>query len=91
MQWKDGRLIKAVIKSTIGGNLRLRVPNEIKALNGVVLKYATGENKNFFYKTDATPPPVISTKATVTQPELKETFVYEITTKSGQVVTLVSN
>ena len=28
--WKDGQIIKAVIKSNLGGNLRLRVPNEMK-------------------------------------------------------------
>jgi alpha-L-fucosidase 2 len=27
MEWKDGKVVKAVIKSTLGGNLRLRVPN----------------------------------------------------------------
>ena len=26
MQWKNGKLIKAVVKSKLGGNLRLRVP-----------------------------------------------------------------
>ncbi len=34
MEWKDGKLIKAVIKSNLGGNLRLRVPNEMKLNNG---------------------------------------------------------
>jgi alpha-L-fucosidase 2 len=30
MEWKDAKLVKAVIKSNLGGNLRLRTPNAIK-------------------------------------------------------------
>lgn len=40
MEWKDGKIIKTVIRSTIGGNLRLRVPDKMKAGNGTGLKNA---------------------------------------------------
>jgi alpha-L-fucosidase 2 len=50
MEWKDGKIIKAIIKSTLGGNLRLRVPNEMKLNDGNELKKAQGENKNPFYR-----------------------------------------
>src|SRR5436190_1397380 len=49
MEWKDGKIIKAIIKSTLDGNLRLRVPNEMKLNNGNEFKKAKGENKNLFY------------------------------------------
>src|SRR4051812_36540741 len=52
MEWKDGKLIKAIIKSNLGGNLRVRVPNEMKMSNGVVLKEAKGDNTNPFYQTE---------------------------------------
>jgi alpha-L-fucosidase 2 len=45
LQWKEGKLFKAIIKSNLGGNLRLRVPNEIKLLTGGTLEKAIGENK----------------------------------------------
>jgi alpha-L-fucosidase 2 len=35
MEWKDAKLVKVVIRSAIGGNLRLRVPNAMK-LSGAV-------------------------------------------------------
>ena len=38
MQWKDGKLVKVIIKSNLGGNLRLRVPNEMKMSNGNIIK-----------------------------------------------------
>jgi alpha-L-fucosidase 2 len=91
MQWKDGKVIKAIIRSALGGNLRLRLPNEMKGINGVVLKQPVGENINVFYKTELIPDPIISEKAIITPPELKETFMYDISTKAGQVITLIPN
>jgi len=89
MEWKDGKIVKAVIKSTLGGNLRLRVPNEMKLSNGARLKNAVGENSNSFYKTEAIRKPVISSKAIITPPVLKKTFVYDIPTQRGEVLTLI--
>ena len=81
MEWKDGKLVKAIIKSTLGGNLRLRVTNEMKLNTGSALKKATGKNSNPFYQVEETPVPIVSEKATIAPPELKETFVYDIPTK----------
>ena len=61
MEWKDGKIVKAVIKSTLGGNLRLRVPNEMKS-DTSGMNPAEGENTNAFYQTEAIPAPVISEK-----------------------------
>ncbi len=90
MQWKAGKLVKAVIRSTIGGNLRLRVPNALKLNTGKTLKKARGENKNPFYQTEKTSAPIISPKATMTPLQLKETWLYDIPTQRGKVYTMVS-
>ncbi|HTH83649.1 MAG TPA: glycoside hydrolase family 95 protein, partial [Mucilaginibacter sp.] len=45
MKWKDGKLSEVKIKSTLGGNCRLRVGNAVK-LQGGVLKKASGTNPN---------------------------------------------
>ena len=90
MEWKDAKLVKAVIKSHLGGNLRLRVPNEMKLNNGTALKKALGENKNPFYHVEEIPTPIISPKATITRPELKESFIYDIPSQRGQVYTIIS-
>jgi len=83
-------VVKAVIRSNVGGNLRVRVPNEMKMNNGAALTKASGENNNLFYQTEATSKPVISEKATITAPHLKQTFVYDFPTKPGQLLTLIS-
>ena len=87
--WKDGRIVKAVIKSTLGGNLRLRLPNEMKLSNGISLKKAVGDNSNPFYQTKKIAKPIISDKATITLPDLKETFVYDLPTEKVKVYTLI--
>ena len=82
LTWKNGRVVKAVLKSGLGGNLRLRVPNEIKTdEQGFVV--AAGINTNVFYQTDDTPKPVISEKATIAPPDLKMTYTYDFPTRAG--------
>jgi len=90
MQWKDCKLVNVIIKSNLGGNLRVRVPNEMKLSDGSALNKAVSENKNPFYQTEETPAPVVSPKATITTPELKETFVYDILTQRGKVYSFIA-
>lgn len=89
MEWKDGKMVKAVIRSKLGGNLRLRVPNAMKLSSGGSLKTAAGKNSNSFYQVEETPAPVISDKATITPPRLKETMVYDVPTQAGKTYTFV--
>lgn len=90
MQWKNGKLVKVVIRSRLGGNLRLRTPNPLQHRNGNSLTKATGQNKNPFYKTEEIPEPLLSSRAIVTAPALKETWVFDIPTAAGTTLTLVA-
>jgi len=90
VQWKDGKLTNVQIRSNLGGNLRLRVPNALKGDKGTVVKVASGPNPNPFYQTEVTPTPVIASSANQTAPPLKETQLYDISTQAGKVYTLVS-
>jgi len=89
VEWKDGKLVKAVIKSTLGGNLRLRAPNAIKVTAGA-LKTAKGKNSNAFFQVEDTPAAIISEKATITPLTLKETVAYDLPTTAGKTYTLVA-
>jgi alpha-L-fucosidase 2 len=90
IEWKNGRLIKAVIKSTLGGNLRLLMPVTMKLSNGAALKKAVGENTNAFYQLEKMPDPVVSDKAKITLPELKTSFLYDISTQPGKIYILIA-
>ena len=90
MEWKDGRLVKVVIVSGLGGNLRLRVPNGL-AVRGGVLKTAAGVNPNPFYQTEKTPAAIVSPEAKLVGSDLKPTMLYDIPTKAGMTYTFLSN
>jgi alpha-L-fucosidase 2 len=90
LEWKDGEVSKAVLRSTLGGNLRLRAPNAMRMSKGTALKEAKGENTNVFYYVEETQNPVISEKARITAPVLKPTFLYDVPTKVGEVITVVA-
>ncbi|MGV3504725.1 MAG: glycoside hydrolase family 95 protein [Adhaeribacter sp.] len=89
MQWKDAKLVKVVIKSSLGGNLRLRAPNAL-TLAGGALKKAAGKNSNAFYQVEETPAPVVSAKAEISPVRLKETLLYDLPTQAGKTYTLTS-
>lgn len=87
IEWKEAKLVKAVIKSTLGGNLRLRAPGEMKLAGNNSMKKATGKNSNPFYQVEETPAPVVSEKAKIALPELKPTFLYDLPTQAGKTYT----
>ena len=89
MEWKDAKLVKVVIKSNLGGNLRLRTPNAMKSGTGNVLKTATGKNSNPFFQVEETPAPIVAGKTTIAPTELKETMLYDLPTVKGKTYTLV--
>lgn len=89
MNWKDAHIVKVVIKSALGGNLRLRVPNELRT-DAYTMHRAEGENKNPFYQPESIPAPLISENATITLPDLKPTFVYDLPTEPGREYILIS-
>ncbi|WP_343037784.1 glycosyl hydrolase family 95 catalytic domain-containing protein, partial [Pseudoxanthomonas gei] len=76
MDWRDGKVNKVVIRSTIGGNCRIRVPNSLKASGNVALKSASGSNPNPLFQG-----PTTSSAQSATQ-------VYDFMTKAGQSYTL---
>lgn len=88
MEWKESKIVKLVIRSTIGGNLRLRVPNMLKWVTGGMLKTASGTNSNPFYQMEEIPKPIISPKAVITAPQIKETISYDLATQGGGIYSL---
>jgi alpha-L-fucosidase 2 len=90
IEWKNAKLEKLVIRSKLGGNLRLRLPDEMTSATGDELKPATGKNENPFYQVEEIPAPIISEKSTIQALDLRETVVYDIPTKAGETYTLVA-
>lgn len=89
MEWQNGKLVKAIIRSRLGGNIRLRVPNEMKLLNGQALKEASGTNPNPFYQSEQGLEPVISKEAVIEPLPLKPTWIYDLPAEKGKTYTIV--
>ncbi|MBR6251766.1 MAG: glycoside hydrolase family 95 protein [Bacteroidales bacterium] len=88
MQWKGGKLHRAVVTSTNGGNLRIASAVPLK---GKGLKKAKGANSNPIYALDAAPAEKISNPDAVHKTINSEpTYLYDIATKAGQTVILES-
>ena len=89
MEWKDKKLIVATIKSNLGGNLRLRVPNTIVLVGTGTLKKVEGENPNPLFYVPETATAIISKEATLENLELKNTFLYDLETVKGRIYTFL--
>jgi len=86
LSWKDGKITELVIKSTLGGNCRLRVSNSLKSTSP--MKKATGKNPNSFFQLAAIKEPLVSPKANVDASFIEETIVYDLPTQAGITYTL---
>jgi alpha-L-fucosidase 2 len=89
MHWQEAKLVKVILKSKLGGNLRVRVPNQLKFSEGEELNLAVGKNQNLFYQVKEVADPVVSEKANIELAALKETIVYDIITQPQSVYTLI--
>ncbi|MEI3798190.1 MULTISPECIES: glycoside hydrolase family 95 protein [unclassified Chitinophaga] len=87
MVWENGQLSKITIRSTLGGNCRLRVPNALKE-NGQ-LKAAGGAQTNPFFEVAPTAPALVSNKAKVEELSLPNTILYDLDTQAGKTYTFV--
>lgn len=89
MEWEGGTLKKAVIRSTLGGNLRLRSYTALRTEGKAKFKKAKGANENPFYQTPEIQEPLISKQANLAQVDLPAVFEYDLNTQEGQVITVV--
>ncbi len=85
IQWKDGEVNAATIKSALGGNCRLRsyVP-----LKGKGLKEAKGANSNSFYSIQEIKTPVINSDQKPGTPVLKKVYEYDVVMKAGETLVI---
>jgi len=83
MVWKNGKISKLVIKSNLGGKCRIRSYSPLKVDGSTLLVQAIGENSNPFYKLAQIKKPLISPKAKLEPVKLRNTYLYDIDTKSG--------
>lgn len=85
LEWKNGKIVSAIIKSTKGGVLRLRSYSQLK---GKKLKIPKGEIKNPLLKRQPTVKPVVSPKAEFKGVNVQISYEYDLKTQPGKTYTL---
>ncbi|WP_312285379.1 glycoside hydrolase family 95 protein [Chryseobacterium gleum] len=86
--WENNKAKEMTIKSGLGGNCRIRLPNEMKLSGNTKLKNAEGKNPNPFFEIPETPKPLISDKAKLNPVEIKTNLIYDFPTEAGKLYTL---
>ncbi|MFD2290296.1 glycoside hydrolase family 95-like protein [Mariniflexile gromovii] len=89
LEWKNGEVVKVVIKSTLGGNCRVRSYNELKLQNGKQLAIASAENTNSFYQVPEIKKPLVSDKANLQTFKVPSVYEYDVATEAGQQLILI--
>ena len=83
-QWQGGKLVQAVVRSRIGGVLRLRsyVP-----LTGKGLKAARGACRNPLLTVANVKTPIVAeVKEPGIVPDVRQVYEYDVQTKAGETV-----
>jgi alpha-L-fucosidase 2 len=88
MVWKNGRIERVRVKSTLGGNCRIRTYDPLQMQSGL-LQIAKNENKNFFFHIIKTKDPIISGKAQQHPLHLQKTWLYDLQTEAGKEYEMV--
>ena len=83
LEWHQGKLTKLKVKSTLGGNCRLRLASSTSLKGAVPLTKAIGENSNPFYQVNHVKTPLISPKATLKGISPHSTQRYDFSTRVG--------
>ncbi|WP_374459382.1 glycoside hydrolase N-terminal domain-containing protein [Chryseobacterium taeanense] len=86
--WENNKAKEITVKSNLGGNCRIRVPNEIKSTVNIKFKKAEGKNPNPFFEVPEIKKPLISKKAELNSVEIKNDFIYDFPTKAGKTYIL---
>ena len=88
LKWKDGKIESVVVKSTIGGNLRLRTHNMLK-VDGKDYSESKNDNPNPLFAKQHIARPLVSEKATLKGISLMKTYQYDVPTEAGQTYTQI--
>ncbi|GEN77194.1 glycoside hydrolase family 95 protein [Chryseobacterium hagamense] len=86
--WENNKAKEISIRSTLRGNCRIRIPNEMELKGKTKLKKAKGKNPNPFFETPEIKRPLISKEAKLNPVEIKNEFIYDFPTEAGKIYKL---
>lgn len=87
INWKEGKLTKATIKSNLGGSCRISAPYPIKVVE-VAAKKAAGSNSNKLNTVYGQPPYKKNEQAKLTELKVTEGYSVEFVSEKGKLYTV---
>jgi alpha-L-fucosidase 2 len=87
IKWTNHKISKLVIHSSLGGNCRLRINQQIISK---LLTAASGKNKNRFYQAMDLKTPIVKNGGENLSPVLAKTWLYDIATRPGKTYTIIN-
>lgn len=87
LEWANGKLTRAVIKSPLGGNCRLATYDSV-TVEGATPSPAKGANPSPFYRTVDAGKPEIAAGANLPEAKLRPVHVVDFDTKAGSIYTI---
>lgn len=87
IDWKNSKITKLIIKSTLGGNARIRLAKNSNLTSRTNLVNAVGENPNPYYQVNSIKSPLKSDKAALKDFLLPETELFDFKTEKDGVYT----
>jgi alpha-L-fucosidase 2 len=88
LEWKDGHIVEARLRSTIGGNLRVRSYDALACDVMLSEVEASAPNPNPLFAVQEISRPMISERAPMRGFIAPQAHLYDIATEPGQVITL---
>lgn len=87
MDWKNSKLTKLILKSSLGGNARIRVAKNLNLKSKTNLVSAKSENINEYYQVNSIRKPLKSDKAELKGFTVPETEMFDFKTEKSGVYT----
>ena len=84
MEWKNGKLTKAMIHSTLGGNCRIRTNDKMMVQNAVS-NVSVGQNPNSLFQFIDAGKPIVKDASKVTNITENQGFTIDFNTKKAEV------
>ncbi len=91
MSWDNGKLTDLTIRSTIGGNCRLRLAGELKGDVKLKPVTETTENPNLFYQKALIKTPLIKDGVKLEGLNVKATKLFDFETQTGRIYHFFAN
>lgn len=90
MSWENGKVTELTIYSLLGGNCRLRIPNQLEGKVTLTPVNNETKNPNPFYQTADIKDAIVSKEAKLVELELNETNLFDFDTEANGTYSFIS-